>query len=381
MKRAIYIDTYSTENAHEMFNASSLKMFSLIYDAIEYRAAKSSQQNILNLLKGLPDNIHYKKIILPTWNRKSIGRLFMQIISTITNVYYILTSHKDIDIIINYNTAMSLYPINWSVKLSGKKTLLVCHGEMQDLELKRRTKWIFRKSMTLFTRTNINIAKNLYFAVLGESIKKNVEKVVSQQVKEKLISFDHTAIFNSFPLVDQKESNKLIIGMVGILRESKGSIDFFKLAHHFKGNQHVEFRVIGYLPNSHECINEAGIVIPEGMNNNYVSREEMYNQIRQLDYTVYLLPKDGYKYTASGSIFDTIDCERPIISLHNDYIDYLFSLCGNFGFLIKDTNEMIKTIEKLIENRKSEVFNFKYVKRILSPENAAKELLKTKFYR
>ena len=42
---------------------------------------------------------------------------------------------------------------------------------------------------------------------------------------------------------------------------------------------------------------------------------------------------------------------------------------------------MIKTIEKLIENRKSEVFNFKYVKRILSPENAAKELLKTKFYR
>ena len=55
-----------------------------------------------------------------------------------------------------------------------------------------------------------------------------------------MISFDHTAIFNSFPLVDQKESNKLIIGMVGILRESKGSIDFFKLAHHFKGNQHVE---------------------------------------------------------------------------------------------------------------------------------------------
>lgn len=379
MKRILYLDTYSTNNTHEMFNASSLKMIANIYDNVEYRAAKSSKQNVSRLLKGLPPNIHYNPIFLPNWGTKSIGRLCMQIVATITNIYYILTC-KEINIIINYNTAISLYPINWAAKVVNKKILVICHGEMQDLEIKRPTSLIFKKSMTLFSRSNIKIAKGLYFGVLGESILKNVENIVSKQIKEKLISFNHTAIFDSYPLLPKIKNKKLTIGMTGNIRESKGLTSFLNIAKHFKENPYIEFRVIGYLSCSREYIEKANVIIPKGVGSSFLSREEMYNQIQQLDYAIYLFPKDGYKYTASGSVFDAIDCERPIISLHNDYIDHLFKLCGDFGYLANDTNEMIQIIEQIIQAQKSKSFNFKKIKQVLSPKYAAEEFTKTQYY-
>lgn len=332
------------------------------------------------MLNGLPKNVRYKPIYIPFWNKKSIGRFIMQIIAVIINVYYILITHKNTDIVINYNIAISLYPINWVVKLTKKKTLIVCHGEMQDLEVNRQTKWLYRKSMTLFSRSNVTIADKLYFAVLGEGIRKNVIKVLSKQANEKLISFEHTAVFNSCPLIKKSPNKKLIIGMTGIMRESKGLSSFINLAHQLKNNSSVEFRIIGVIRNNKKLIEEAGIVIPENVGDNFLSREEMYNQIRQLDYVLYLFPQEGYKYTASGSVFDAIDCECPIISLHNDYIDHLFNLCGDFGYLVNDIDDLIQLIEKLNKKQHLKTFNMKQVKNILSPDYAAKEFIKTNFY-
>ena len=46
MKKLLYIDTFSTGHIHEMFDASSLRMFGDLYDEIVYCANKDSIENI-----------------------------------------------------------------------------------------------------------------------------------------------------------------------------------------------------------------------------------------------------------------------------------------------------------------------------------------------
>ena len=49
MKKLLYIDTYSTGHLHEMFDASSLRMFCDMYDEVRYYANKDSIDNIEHL--------------------------------------------------------------------------------------------------------------------------------------------------------------------------------------------------------------------------------------------------------------------------------------------------------------------------------------------
>lgn len=97
-----------------------------------------------------------------------------------------------------------------------------------------------------------------------------------------------------------------------------------RIAKHFKNNPKVEFRIIGNTSGQREKLEEAGVVIPKGVGDFFISRELMYDCISELDYILYCFPPEVYKYTASGTVFDAVDCERPILAIRNDYFrDYL----------------------------------------------------------
>ena len=57
MKKLLYIDTFSTGHMHEMFDASSLRMFSDMYNEVYYRANQDSIDNVTHLLGGMPSNV------------------------------------------------------------------------------------------------------------------------------------------------------------------------------------------------------------------------------------------------------------------------------------------------------------------------------------
>lgn len=378
MKKAYYIDTYSVEHLHEMYDASSLKMFAVMYDKIEYRASLSSYMNVRILLGNqLPESVRYKSI----WVGKGgcfLYNVVKQFVATIVNVFYIIKAGKNADTILNYNTAMALRFINVAAKISKGRVLVVCHGEMQDLVVKRKTSPLFKWGMSLFKDTRLKIADGLYFAVLGNVIKKNVIDIVSPQAGKKVLSFDHTAIFDKISMTehDHNHNNKLILGMIGHLRESKGFSEYMNLASHLKNNSMVEFRAIGRIWIDKYKIEESGIVLPEGVGNESLTRQEMYDMIRELDYVVCLFPKEGYKFTASGSIFDAIDCERPILSLYNDYFSGLFDTCGQFGYLENTMDDLINRIEWLCLNKGEITWNIKSIKEKLQPESAAERFVK-----
>lgn len=383
MRKLVYLDTYSTHHMHEMFNASSLVMFSHLYDRVDYYASYSSIYNVKKIIGTLPANIYIHSIYIVNTQKHfgKIRRFLKQIQATLLNVYFIRYVNYNDDIVINYMTAISLYPINIITNYCKRRVLIVCHSDIQEVLGKHKVSYLFKKSIRMLTNRNVKIASSLWFAVLSESILINVKGIVSNQVKEKLVFFDHTAIFQYSDKIEEDKHNSILkLGYIGELRQSKGADTFLTLAKKFRHNPHVEFRIIGSTKGKRVILEEAGVIIPNGVGDDFISRELMYSLIKELDYVIYCFPPEDYKYTASGSIFDAIDCERPIIAIKNDYFDGLFNSYGHFGFLAQNEKEIAQIIASLLKNPNMIKWDIKAIKQSLSPLNAAKRFSSSKWF-
>jgi glycosyltransferase involved in cell wall biosynthesis len=352
MKKTYYIDTYSTNNLHEVFNASSLLMFSKIFRTIEYRADKSSKINVEILLSKMPDNVNYKPIVVIN-ARNVLGRFIKQIFATITNCYYIYSSNITDTVIINYNTMLSVYFINVATFIFNKKVIVICHGEMYYLKYERKTSLLFKKNKQFFKSSKTNLANGLYFAVLGDFILNNLRDVVSSQVLKKMFSIDHSFVSQNVVRKIQSDKN-FQIGIIGSLRKSKGLDELLTVVKKCREiNKNIDFVIVGSFDYETSFLKENGFTIPDGIDGSFLSRKKMGQLISSLDYALYLLPKDIYQFTASGSFFDAIDCEIPIIALKNDFFEYYQEKYGSYGYLVDTLDEIIDVICKSTTNKKS----------------------------
>ena len=349
-----------------------------MYDHIEYRCSKSSLEHVEKLLGVLPENVTVQTIsLINSWGRfGKIKRFLKQIQAVFYNTFFILKASKDFDVIINYNTAPALPFVNWACKISKRRVLQVCHGEMADIAINRPTSVLFKWGLSLLTNPNAKIATNLFFAVLGNSIKNNLKGLISLQAEQKFLSFEHSAIFDSIQFSLKKTSSKLIVGVIGAMRPSKGLENLIDLSKIFKDNNQIEFRIIGKVPLDSSIYEKSGITFPSKATDKYLSREEMYNHIRQLDYALFLFPSEVYKFTASGSVFDAINCERPILGLENDYFSEMFKVYGDFGYLESNLENLKKRLLWLVDNKENISWNLKKVKEYFQPENVAKRFEK-----
>ncbi len=381
MRKAFYIDSFSSDHFHEMFNASSLLMFSHLYDNIDYYAQKNSIVNVTKLLGSLPSNVKPHTHNIKENKKSRVNHAIKQIRSVMLNLYYILKAPRDTDVIINYNTVIALYPINYLVKILKKRVLVVCHSEMQDIQGLRPTSLLFQKSIRFFKEKDVKVAKTLWFCVLGDAIRKNVLQIVSPQIAEKLLSFDHTAVFNyNVDGIQNVQDKTLKLGYIGGFRDSKGTKMFMELSKFFHDDNKIEFRFIGNVQGNQKELEASGVVIPQGIGSFFIQREDMYRHIKQLDYVLFCFPPDGYKFTASGSLFDAIDNEIPILSLKNDYFEGMFHDFGDFGYLEDDVDGLKRRILWLKEHKNDSKWNIRSVKQKVSPASAAQRFSKSKWF-
>lgn len=375
--KAYYIDSFSFESMHEMYNASSLKMFSCIYDEVIYSADISSKKNVEKLLNGLPQNIKYSQLYLPSNNKTKFNRLLSQILAIIYNCYFITKANRKETVIINYNTMIAIYFINFFAKIFDKKVLVVCHGEMQALCIHQNTSKIFRMSQKFFTNENQKIADKLYFAVLGDVILKNLKPYLSNNIFNKFKSFDHSGIFDNYSkTIKTTNANQLKIGAIGILRESKGLTGLIKLGNKLKTLKgQVEISIVGKVDSRVDEIVNSGIVVSKERNY-FLTRNEMYDLIKKLDCILFLYPGDGYKITASGALFDAIACGISVLALKNDYFEYFFKKFGSVGCLVETYEDFEKEIKEMIEGKRYNV-DFSDLKQQLQPQIVAESFKAT----
>ena len=342
---------------HEMYNGASLTCFGRWFDEITYYADISSKKNIYWILpKEIRCKIKYKRIIIPEY-RRGLKAVLRQFSAVCFNVLIVLASKSNDTIVINYNTMIANYPINWVLKVVNRKVLVVCHGEMVDLIVERKTSYLFKRSKRFFSNQGLKVANGFYFAVLGDVIKTNLRPYLSSQIYQRMMSLDHPFIYDLYKIKSNSKRGAVKVGFIGALRPSKGLHEFARLAERMSAlNKNIEFYVAGNNSKYEGYLFDHKVNQMSGYSNRTLSRQEIYEAASNLDYIVSLQESIFYNYTASGSVFDFINCNVPVLALKNEYFVYLENKFGDYGELFDDVKSLEEYLQEL--SMGSKYYNF-----------------------
>lgn len=381
-----YIDTFSYHTGHLQFNASLLVMLSLIYDKkrISYLSGNNSAKELYKLLKGryTLKNVKHKSIFVFPGNHK-YALLMRYIISAITNIIILILSSPNTILIYNFNNVFSLRLINLINKILNRKILICCHGEMELMTKDTIGKGFLHKLLAFLIKDFFikrrKIQQNIYFIVLGDSTKKNIEKILTEEQAKKIISIDHSYIFSQSTGTNDNYTNKrtINIGTVGIFNKSKGADAFVDLAAQIK-NPIISLSITGQISYNIDILTKLKIDLPSNLGSSPLEQDEFNLRIRNLDFILFLYPPDSYTMAASGAILDAINMQKPIIAITNSYFNYIFNKFGNIGFLGSNLQDIIYYINHLqktkVDNHTFSPINYTNIQKLLQPENLKDDL-------
>ena len=380
-KKLFYVDNLSKGTLHEMYNASSLKMFSEIYDEIMYYTSRPVKENTFRILKNKPINIKYK--FLPIINSsKRAGDYLKVFVSTLTICYVLFKSNKKDVIFYNYTPLWAFSVINILAKLLNRKIILMFHGELEYLYEPSPMNFFSMKALKRMKNEKFTPPEGVYFCVLSEVIKRNLKLHVSNKVHEKVIFFELSYIFKQDVKLNKVNDGIIRVGLIGELRKEKRLLEsVMKFSKLLKFKKNIKLFSIGRVHYDKNVLNQEGINIISDSDIRSLTRTEMDNAISKLDYILFLYPKDSYKLRASGALYDAIDSEKPILALKNDYFNEVFTEHEDIGCLFENEKE----IARFFNNTEQLNLNTDYrmIKQKLSPTSIGlkfkKELEKIDF--
>lgn len=371
--KAIYIDTYSTESYHEMFNSSLILMCSLVFDKVDCRMSKSSFVVFDKLVNGeTPNNVNFKKVIVV----KGKGRfslLFRYLFSAFQNLRYLIMAPKNSVLIFPYNNLFGLRLMNFFNKMCKKKVLIFCHGEMEGIVTELKTGGFLHRTLiwlshNFFLNSRIKISKDIHFSIMGEMIKKNLSELISKDKISKFICVDHPYIFNETISKNEKSIDLFCIGTVGVLNDAKGMSSFVefvsKIDPAYRKKLHVS--VTGRIEGDISLLKNLGIDVIEQKKT--ISRNEYNKRIENLDLLLFFYPNDSYQITASGAIMDAVYQRKSLLALNNDYFKYVFGKFGKFGCIVDNNDEMLDKLYNLIDKKEKVLFDFKDIQGKFTPQ-------------
>lgn len=352
MKKAKIVDFYGVKNFHEMFDASFLLMCEQIFDEVEYVSSSSSQENINNLLKSkgvdISSNISFRKLRISN-SYKPIAFLSRMICGFFIVLKEFFLADKNTSVFYIYSNPLAFYFLQIFNRFAKKDIYIVSHGELSfflknDLKKSRPWYWYTKLWNKGFRRSNTKM--HLKYIVLGNSIKDNMIKLFPN-LRDSLVIINHPYIFDSFSKGEVKKS-KIVLGVVGFMTKDKGLaslLDFSQRLSNEVFSQKLDIRVIGKNPS---LINVNKYPFISWSGTDVLPRNIFENKIKELDYLLFFYDEDTYKLTASGALFDALLFEKPSIYLSNDYFD---DAIGNrsIGYRCSSVDEMVKTVEKIIE--------------------------------
>lgn len=266
--------------------------------------------------------------------------------------------------------------INWYCKKSKKKVIIMWHGELEFLYNNQRLNFISDKTLHWIQNKSVKVADSLFFCVAGKSIIKNLHLVVAKQFISHFISFEHTFISqNKNPAKISNGSKNIKIGTVGTINEYKGLSNILKIASKLKPYDNIHLYTLGRVFCDPQILKENNIYYIKDADKKFIPKEILNESIDKMDVLIFLYPTNKYKLTASGAIFDSIDREKLILSLHNDYFDELFKKAF-IGYQFDSIESMADFIINLKEEDLPKV-DYKKVKYQFSPESEALIFSKT----
>jgi hypothetical protein len=270
--------------------------------------------------------------------------------------------------------------LNFFAKKFHVKTVICQHGDLGVLVLKKKkltTLFVKFSIKTFFRLRNIRYVTPLFY---GKSIKQKLFELYPDFNSSNTVTIDHPYDYMS-AIQDKKCKIPIFIANIGVAIMIKNSHLIFQLAElckHEINEKKIIFTQIGNI--SKEVKTYANPLVRQlYTNSEFIDSKDFEKALQEANYFIYFYTKNGYyDMCPSGTFFDAIKYETPIISMHNDFFDYYFDKLGNIGYLCSSLEEMQEIIKSIAVGQKIEEYNLqknniKKAKKTLSINNIAKE--------
>ena len=221
---------------------------------------------------------------------------------------------------------------------SDKRVFFICHGVLEFLydlkSFKRFKKYLKPKNIHVFlTKLSINFFSkgNFQFIFLSKHIEKNYRSKIGNTLN---IDFRSMFIPYKFDEISKKKKiENLTFGTIG-----KGDLDnTFKI---LEKHPNLDFSILRSI-NTNRFTSFPNCKFFNQKNR--LTREQIEEEIKKVDYLLYFYSEDSYTLSMSGALVDAINYLKPIIFLKNECISYYNNLY-EIGIECKDLEDMLQKI-------------------------------------
>lgn len=334
-------------NKHSMFNASFLKMLSIMPSRGEliFYSEETHRECIQSFLqKDGKDSI--KRINFSKIKIVDKGRFYLpiKILFEIWNVSKILFKFRNDDYLLILTSISQAS--NFAIKLvkiffPSTKMIFVIHGELEFLKkhaeqpfMLKMWGWFLKCSFKVKTDTKT------FYLVLGDVIKKNMKRYNIVDL-DKVLTIDHPCLYNGKTKSVDNNSSVLKIGAIGVASEQKKSQFIFDIGDEIikKNKSDIQIEIIGkILPNVYKYLRPGVIYSKENI---MLDQQTFDNKIADLDFSLFFYDNTYYELCASGAFFDALNHEIPMLGLRNDFFEYYFNKYGSMGYLFDSVEQLI----------------------------------------
>lgn len=337
------INLFHRGNIHEVFNAAVGYMCTEIFESVEYFCAPSVEKAIRELFihYGLEAQLNKIQFVrISEWKKDTVWQRIVRngITRALLDGYYMLTMPKNsIAIYPASVNAYFLWANSFINRLFRKRGWIFFHAELEHFFMQNK-QWASPSQRFLFNSffKHGSTDKRTHYCALGKSIWNNLQPFLNRNNQQQF-QFINDPIFIPNQVTEntaEKNINpSLRIGTIGNMNKRRGLPSLLSIAETLKDD--ITLSVIGSVsePVDYDKYPYIDFAVRRISNAQHfrapLTREEFDKEIRSLDYILFLIPPSAYKLIASGTIYDALIMEKPIISLHNDFFDETLSLpCG-----------------------------------------------------
>ncbi len=344
------VDLYASDLMHLEINLFFLRLY---YDQFREEIHLFAERRHLEAVaKGVAiDNLHpfsSMRAVAQMHAPRVIVREFLTIFRVFRSVWHARQNKsRFLHVLCASHFAHITLRIALRILPAGCPVFLNLHSELESLT-RKESKW-WRPGFWFPYSLRIPVDR-LYVVVLGSNIKAEAERRGISTTN--WIAIEHPYSFPERDDARAKKSEALIVGAIGAASTTRGTHEFFSLAERFEREisvDQIRFTVIGKMHPSLSKYFSRHVDIPDFVG--YYDKERYDQAIDDLDVILFLSPRDSYQLTASGSIFDAIAHNKPVIAYETAYLKWLRRLvAGDAISLVEDLNDAERKLRAWMEH-------------------------------
>ena len=329
VKSMLFAELNNNLNSDEILFISSLGYFNSIPEnfrvKLKFKEVKISKSSILNIFEIVLIVI---SAFVNNWKTKNIK-------------VYLLFSKSYSNIILKFLSFLFL---------SKKKRLYVLlHGELQNVTLKgSRSIRLDGRAQRVLYWLDTKFSSSLKFVIISEFVFEKLKKSLGYNPLN-FISINLPYLYDDKKGNKKQNNNQLVVSTVGVNSTNKKSFLLNDIASNFEDK--IKSGVLKICTSGrNDDVLFSELVDTPNMGNSYLlSTEDYAKRINSSDVLVFF-NDDNYSLISSGSYFDCINFEKPILAIKNEQWEYNFKQFGDIGYLCNNIDDMYDHIESLLTN-------------------------------